>query len=106
MSPPFCRSLRGAPHRSNLVPSTPIAARLRRRPRNDNGNPMLGSTEKTKMLAGELYFANDPELVEERRRAQRLLALFNNSGSDETELRQRLLRELFGALGEGADIQP
>ena len=67
---------------------------------------MPSATEKTKMLAGELYFANDPELVAERHRAQRLLARYNGTGPDESEIRQALLRELFGATGDGADIQP
>jgi maltose O-acetyltransferase len=64
------------------------------------------SSEKAKMLAGELYYANDPELVEERRRAQRLLARYNATGVDETEERMNLLRQLFGAVGDNADIQP
>jgi hypothetical protein len=34
---------------------------------------MAQPSEKTKMLAGELYRSTDPELVEERRRAQHLL---------------------------------
>ena len=35
------------------------------------------STEKEKMLAGQLYFAGDPELVEERARTKKLLREFN-----------------------------
>src|SRR5438067_3213576 len=62
-------------------------------------------SNKEKMLAGELYFANDPELVAERRAAQRLLAQYNVTDADDQPGRMRLLRELFGAVGGGADIQ-
>jgi maltose O-acetyltransferase len=63
-------------------------------------------SNKEKMLAGELYFANDPELVAERRAAQRLLAQYNVTDADDRPGRMGLLRELFGAVGESADIQP
>jgi maltose O-acetyltransferase len=63
-------------------------------------------SEKQKMLAGELYFANDPQLDRERRLAQRLLAHYNATSADEPAVRLTLLRQLFGAVGDGADIQP
>ena len=63
-------------------------------------------SNKEKMLAGELYFAHDPELAAERHRAQRLLAQFNASLVDDPSRRTALLRELFGAVADGADIQP
>src|SRR5215207_6888602 len=63
-------------------------------------------TEKQKMLAGELYFANDPELNRERRRAARLLAQYNVTSADDPAARLAQLRQLFGAVGDGADIQP
>jgi maltose O-acetyltransferase len=66
----------------------------------------MPKTEKAKMLAGELYFANDPELLGERRRAQRLLARYNATDADDQSARMALLRELFGGVGDGADIQP
>jgi maltose O-acetyltransferase len=64
------------------------------------------SSEKAKMLTGELYRASDRELVAERRQAQRLLARYNATAADDAAGRQTLLRELFGAIGGGADIQP
>lgn len=67
---------------------------------------MSGISEKQKMLAGELYYANDPELGEERRRAQFLLERFNATGADDPAVRLAVLRQLFGAVGDGADIQP
>lgn len=67
---------------------------------------MAQPSEKEKMLAGELYYANDPELDRERRRAQRLLAQYNTMNHEPPATRLALLRRLFGAVGDGADIQP
>lgn len=53
-------------------------------------------TEKQKMLAGELYNPMDPQLVDDRERARRLLKRFNDSGPDEKEQRARIVHELFG----------
>ena len=49
------------------------------------------------MLAGEPYFPDDPELVAGRERSVALCRRFN---AGETEV----LGELFGSLGEGAEI--
>src|ERR1700693_287095 len=74
--------------------------------RQDSGAAAMPRSEKEKMLAGELYFANDPELTAERRRAQRLLAQYNGTDADDQPVRMALLRRLFGAVGDGDDIQP
>jgi maltose O-acetyltransferase len=63
-------------------------------------------SEKDKMLAGELYDPLDPQLARERRRARDLVKAFNDSRDDEVERRARILRELFGAAGEGLWIEP
>lgn len=63
-------------------------------------------TEKEKMLAGELYFAGDPVLKQEYRRAQRLCHLFNKMSSETPGDRSARLLELFGALGENGTIMP
>ena len=63
-------------------------------------------SEKEKMLAGELYNANGPELTGERHRAQRLLARYNATETDDAAGRLALLRELLGAVGENPGIQP
>jgi len=63
-------------------------------------------SEKANMLAGEPYSASDPQLAEERRAAQRLLAEYNAIGPDDAAARGALLRRLLGAVGDGADIQP
>ncbi|UOR06182.1 sugar O-acetyltransferase [Hymenobacter aerilatus] len=50
-------------------------------------------TEKEKMLAGELYQANDPELVAERLRAKQLCHRYNQ---EPVELNKQVLAELLG----------
>jgi maltose O-acetyltransferase len=61
---------------------------------------------RERMLAGDLYIADDPQLEAEHLRAMRLLEQFNRSPEDAPEERLRLLRELLGTLGEGAVIRP
>ncbi|MBN6041429.1 sugar O-acetyltransferase [Amycolatopsis sp. 195334CR] len=61
---------------------------------------------KERMLRGELYRDNDPELVAERHRAQRLCGEFNATEPDATVRRDELLRELLGKFGEGSWIMP
>ncbi len=63
-------------------------------------------SEKAKMLAGELYLANDPELTSDHLRAQAILARFNASSADEDALRLELLRALFSFFGDGAVAKP
>jgi maltose O-acetyltransferase len=66
----------------------------------------MAMTEREKMLAGELYLASDPELVTARRNARRLTRLYNATTEDEEVQRSHLLRELFGAVGDGAVVEP
>lgn len=61
---------------------------------------------RERMLAGELYLATDPELVELLGRSQRILATFNLSGPDASLERQSLIQELFGAIGTGSEVKP
>lgn len=55
-------------------------------------------TEKEKMIAGELYFANDPELVSDRMFARSQSQIINQAES--AELRSQLLKETFGRTGK------
>ena len=57
------------------------------------------------MLRGEPYLADDPELVADRRRAQALLHRYNAADPTDRELRDRLLRELLGEVGEGVVVR-
>jgi maltose O-acetyltransferase len=63
-------------------------------------------TMRERMLAGELYLADDPVLAEEQARAARLLDRFNQTGVDDGAERHGLLLELLGELGEGSEIKP
>jgi len=51
------------------------------------------ATEKEKMLAGEMYFANGVQLLSERKRAKILCAKYNQQVGD---LDKATLQELFG----------
>lgn len=62
-------------------------------------------TEKQKMLAGELYNALDPELVEERARCRDRLVKLNQSDERDPSGRQAILAELFQQTTD-AWIQP
>ena len=61
---------------------------------------------KERMLGGELYLADDPELIEAHGRAQGLLAEYNATSHQQQEHRHRLLEELLGSVGEGTVIKP
>ncbi|MCT7959793.1 sugar O-acetyltransferase [Laspinema sp. D1] len=61
---------------------------------------------RQRMLAGELYLATDPELVELLARSQRILHTFNLSLPDATQERESLIQELFGEIGPGSEVKP
>jgi len=58
------------------------------------------------MLAGELYLADDPVIAAEQGRAHGLQERYNATRHDEQELRDSLLRELLGDVGEGVVVRP
>ncbi len=66
----------------------------------------MGKTEKQKMLAGELYLAEDPELAAENKRASRLLREYNSTTEEQQQQRQQILRELFGKIGQKITVIP
>lgn len=63
-------------------------------------------TEKEKMLRGELYNSQDPELVLERRRARDLARQYNNTRDAEQDERRRILAGWFACVGENVFIEP
>ena len=71
----------------------------------DASTPDSRST-KQRMLAGDLYIADDPELAADARRARRLEARFNNADPEDDAGRRAVLEELLGAIGEGTVIRP
>jgi maltose O-acetyltransferase len=60
-------------------------------------------SEREKMLAGEPYFADDPELVLATRRAQALVDEYNAARE---VLRPGILGELLGSIGEEVVLRP
>ena len=63
-------------------------------------------TEKEKMLTGALYDPGDPELTALRQRAQALCRKICLDDSGDPETRCALLKELFGATGAWAYVEP
>lgn len=61
-------------------------------------------TEKEKMLAGELYFAGDPELAADRNRAKDLCFRLNQTRPSESMTREAILAELLGTWQGDAEI--
>lgn len=63
-------------------------------------------SEKDKMLAGDLYTANCPELAADNARASAWINRYNASLAASSAERHAMLTELFGSVGEGAVIRP
>ncbi len=61
---------------------------------------------RERMLAGELYIADDPELARDSARAQRLTHRLNTSDPTDGAARRAIFTELLGAFGEGSEIRP
>ena len=64
------------------------------------------SAMKDRMLRGELYRPDDPELLAGQARAAHLLDRYNATGHDEQAQREALLRELLGSVGDGVVVKP
>jgi maltose O-acetyltransferase len=61
---------------------------------------------KDRMLRGELYIADDPDIAADFARVQDLLARYNATAHAEQDARDRVLRELLGDVGDGVVIRP
>ncbi|OJJ94931.1 hypothetical protein ASPACDRAFT_1883820 [Aspergillus aculeatus ATCC 16872] len=65
-----------------------------------------------RMVSGMLYDPLAPELMASRFRARQLMSKYNAPISDQitcealTEQREQLLRQIFGAVGKGAFVEP
>jgi maltose O-acetyltransferase len=64
------------------------------------------SEQKERMLRGELYLANDPEIQADALRCDALLGRFNATRATDVDVRRAILVELLGDIGEGAVIRP
>lgn len=67
---------------------------------------MNEKTEREKMLAGELYFASNPELSKLRHKAAVMMQQFNFSHASEVAKQKQIIRQLFGHIGQKFDIRP
>ena len=72
----------------------------------DNRGTDENRTMRERMLAGDLYIADDPEVEELSRRAHDLTAAYDATTPRQGPLRRRLLEELLGSLGEETVIRP
>jgi maltose O-acetyltransferase len=63
-------------------------------------------SQRERMLAGDLYIADDPELARDSQRAMRLLAAYNASPADTPHERRTILTELLGSYGTDSGIRP
>ena len=61
---------------------------------------------KPRMLNGDLYIADDPELATDHARAQDLLERYNSTKHPEEEKRATLLRGLLGSVADGVVVKP
>jgi len=67
---------------------------------------MERSVEFQRMVSGGPYRAGDAYLTELRAQARRQLLALNRTSPDEMAERERILRELFGSMGRGTEIEP
>jgi maltose O-acetyltransferase len=63
-------------------------------------------TMRERMLAGDLYIADDPEIGAQSAAALDLMAAYNATSVRQAPLRRQLLEQLLGAIGEGTEIRP
>ena len=68
--------------------------------------PPDGRSQRDRMLAGELYIADDPQLAADSLRALTLTRKFNTNAPVDAQARLALLGELLGSVGEGTEIRP
>ena len=63
-------------------------------------------SEKEKMLAGDLYRADDPQLHAEALNGRQTARLYNQTSELEREQRAALLPQIFKAIGDNSHITP
>jgi maltose O-acetyltransferase len=61
---------------------------------------------RERMLAGDLYIADDPEIAAEQQRACALQERYNATSAADPVGRRALLEELLGEVGVGTEIRP
>lgn len=63
-------------------------------------------TNRERMLAGDLYIADDPENARLAQRALRLAEEYRRTAATDIDAARPLLAELLGGLGDGAVVKP
>ncbi len=63
-------------------------------------------SERERMLAGEVYDASDPELALAREQSRNLCWDLNATRDSRSEVRRRILTELFASGGDSVCVQP
>ncbi|MCG2621161.1 sugar O-acetyltransferase [Arthrobacter sp. I2-34] len=62
-------------------------------------------TQQERMLAGDLYIADDPVLARASREAIRMAAEYSRIWAAHPDTAARILRRLLGSIGEGTEIR-
>ena len=63
-------------------------------------------SEEEKMISGELYNSSDKQLVEKLINAKRLCNQYNKLDVDDTENRNKIIKQLFSKTGKNFMIMP
>lgn len=63
-------------------------------------------TNHERMLAGDLYIADDPDIAKAQQRAVRLAAAYQAAYAEDADGARAVVAELIGDLGSGAHIRP
>ncbi|MFE2051007.1 sugar O-acetyltransferase [Streptomyces sp. NPDC059459] len=63
-------------------------------------------TNLERMLAGDLYIADDPEIARRQQRAVQLAARYQAAYTEDAAAAQPILAELLGSLGTEAHVRP
>ncbi|WP_096437645.1 maltose acetyltransferase domain-containing protein [Alteribacter populi] len=64
------------------------------------------TTEKEKMITGERYVPGDPELIKDREQCRKLTRSFNITTETNYEIRESLIKDLFGTVSGDIFIEP
>ncbi|MER5369511.1 sugar O-acetyltransferase [Streptomyces sp. NPDC002722] len=63
-------------------------------------------TNLERMVAGDLYIADDPEIAGRQQQAVRLAARFQAAYTEDSDAAQPLLAELLGSVGDKVHVRP
>lgn len=72
----------------------------------DGGGAAQQRSQKERMLAGELYLADDPDIAADVERSALLNERFNETRASDPDGRRAALRALLGEVGEGGEVRP